>query len=66
MSIILSSIIGIDYLKIRIQIGLNAEHAWADATIISHLCEECFNWDIELVSVQSPNILVLNYTNYDK
>ena len=30
------------------QVGINAEHAWADATIISHLAEECFNWDIEL------------------
>ena len=30
------------------QVGLNAEHSWADATIISHLAEECFNWDIEL------------------
>ena len=27
---------------------MNAEHSWADATIISHLAEECFNWDIEL------------------
>ncbi|XP_063681004.1 carnitine O-palmitoyltransferase 1, liver isoform-like isoform X4 [Bolinopsis microptera] len=30
------------------KIGMNAEHSWADATIISHLAEECFNWDIEL------------------
>jgi len=30
------------------KIGINAEHSWADATIISHLAEECFNWDIEL------------------
>lgn len=35
------------------KIGLNAEHAWADATIISHLCEECFNWDIELGYTES-------------
>ena len=34
---------------------MNAEHAWADATIISHLAEECFNWDIELGYDSSGN-----------
>ncbi|KAL5260125.1 hypothetical protein ACHWQZ_G010297 [Mnemiopsis leidyi] len=37
------------------KIGMNAEHAWADATIISHLAEECFNWDIELGYDSSGN-----------